>query len=497
MRSGLLRFRRIPHQKNWLRAAGPAGATKGGSGGTGFRRRAGGLMALAAVLVTLPSTTVAARFPVPSERAATLQAALDQAAPGDIIQLAPGRYLGPVQVRKPLTLTGAKPAGVHPAAVVLDGAGLGRTLEIFAPGVMVRGLTIQHSGDEVGNSDACVYVHETAAGAHIADSVLRDCAFGIWVNGAPDVLIKRNTISGRNKRIFSDRGNGINLWQSHRAVVLDNTIEQVRDGILLSVSTGTSIRANRLRNLRFGLHYMYNDQNHLSGNLACRSQVGLALMFSKRLEVFGNIALDNQEHGILFRSVYDSRITDNHAQGNGKGFFLNETGANQITGNRVSGNRIGVHITGGSENNQVSGNDFMANGVQVRYSINHSIQWQGKNSGNYWSDYLGWDLNGDGWGDRTYYSAHRMDSLLASTPQIKLLAYSPLVQLMQSLEARFPVLRPPGVIDARPLMGSIVENPLGPPQAAPPSAPALQTLAMARHGQSGIGQEISSFCGER
>jgi hypothetical protein len=42
--------------------------------------------------------------------------------------------------------------------------------------------------------------------------------------------------------------------------------------------------------------------------------------------------------------------------------------------------------------------------------------------------------------------------LLFRYPQMKLLAASPVVRLLQGLEARMPVLRPPGIVDRHPLM---------------------------------------------
>lgn len=80
------------------------------------------------------------------------------------------------------------------------------------------------------------------------------------------------------------------------------------------------------------------------------------------------------------------------------------------------------------------------------------MYWDAPGEGNFWSDYLGWDADRDGRGDRRYYSSNRMDALVYRYPQLKLLAASPLVQAMQALEARFPILRPAGVIDRFPAM---------------------------------------------
>ena len=70
--------------------------------------------------------------------------------------------------------------------------------------------------------------------------------------------------------------------------------------------------------------------------------------------------------------------------------------------------------------------------------------------GNYWGDYLGWDQDGDGFGDRPY----RLDSFTASLihrfPAAVLLVRSPALELLSHLEQTLPILRVPTIIDNRP-----------------------------------------------
>ncbi len=368
---------------------------------------------------------------------------------GDVVRLGAGVYRGPVRVEKPLTLA---PQPGAEGRVILDGGGEGRVVEIMAPGVELRGLRIVRSGDDVEETDACIYVHGEAGQARLLDNDLRECLFGIWVNGAMESRIEGNRIAGIVKAIFSDRGNGINLWRVKNAIVSRNVITQARDGIYLSVSTQSEVRDNLMHGLRFGIHYMYNDKNRIVGNTACNSHVGLAMMFSRGLEIRDNLALNNRDHGILLRSIRESRITANRARGNGKGIFLNDSTFNELTGNHVEKNTIGIHVIAGSEGNRVHGNNFLDNPTQVRFSWSKPIVWDHAGRGNYWSDYLGWDLNRDGTGDKAYFASNRLDQLLFRYPQMKLLASSPVVQLMQVLETRFPVIRPAGIRDRHPSM---------------------------------------------
>ncbi len=411
-----------------------------------------GAMAALGVIVALtlqPRPVGAAELEIPSPGFPTLQAGLLSARPGDVLRLAPGSYPGPVVVTKPVTL--APRIGAE-GQVTLEGGGKGRVVEVRAPGVTLRGLTVRASGDDIEETDACIYVHGEAARVRIVGNTLEKCLFGIWVHGAAAPRIEDNRIGGIVKPIFSDRGNGINLWNVKKALVRGNEIRGARDGIYLSVSNDSVVRDNLMHHLRFGIHYMYNDRNRIEENVICRSQVGMALMFSKRLEIRGNITLDNRDHGILFRTILESRIVANRALGNGKGFVINDSSFNEITGNHVEGNTIGVHLTAGSENNRVYGNNFVANPSQVRFTWGKAIRWDHEGRGNFWSDYLGWDIDHDGMGDRIYHASSRIDRLMFRYPQMKLLAHGPVIQLMQALEARMPVLRPPSIVDRHPAM---------------------------------------------
>ena len=64
-----------------------------------------------------------------------LQALLDRARDGDVIELAPGEYNGSVRIDRPLVLTGRP-------GTVLDGGGAGNVVTVTAPDVTVRGVTV-------------------------------------------------------------------------------------------------------------------------------------------------------------------------------------------------------------------------------------------------------------------------------------------------------------------------------------------------------------------
>ena len=101
--------------------------------------------------------------------------------------------------------------------------------------------------------------------------------------------------------------------------------------------------------------------------------------------------------------------------------------------------------------NAVDSNDFIGTREQVRYVATRDVQW-GASGGNHWSNYAGWDGNGDGTGDVPYEANDLVDRLIWQYPLAKLLLNSPAVHTLRLIARQFPLLRAPSVVDAQPRM---------------------------------------------
>jgi nitrous oxidase accessory protein len=165
--------------------------------------------------------------------------------------------------------------------------------------------------------------------------------------------------------------------------------------------------------------------------------------------VRNNVAWGNEDHGIMLRTIQDSVIENNIVAGNGRGFFIYDAEYNVLRNNVVINNRVGVHLSAGSSNNKVDGNDFIDNQEQVKFVAARDVEW-GRAQGNYWSNYSGWDQNGDGVGDVVYEANDVVDRLNWQYPLVKLLLSSPSIQTLRFAARQFPVLRAPSVLDKHP-----------------------------------------------
>jgi nitrous oxidase accessory protein len=81
--------------------------------------------------------------------------------------------------------------------------------------------------------------------------------------------------------------------------------------------------------------------------------------------------------------------------------------------------------------------------------------WSAEGRGNYWSDYAGYDADGDGVGDRAYRPTSTFGALLKKQPGLDLFRYTPAQQALDAAGRLFPVVRPEVLIeDHAPLMAA-------------------------------------------
>ncbi len=388
--------------------------------------------------------------------AGSLALAVARAAPGDRLLLAAGTYEGPVIVDKPLTIDGD-------AGAVLDAGGSDTVLKLLAPDVTVRGLTLKGSGTKGENFDSGIYVEQGADRPRLENNVLDGNLFGIVLHGCKGAIVRNNRIANRSDLWLNDRGNGIHIWNNTGSRIEGNRVVGGRDGIYIEISHENIIRANRFEGLRFAIHYMYANRNEVTDNVSIRNHVGFALMYSDHIKVRRNVSVSDLQYGLMLHTTHRSEAADNYVYGTGeKCLFVYTSANNDIHDNRFESCGIGVHFTGGSENNKFYANSFIGGETQVKYTGTRVYEWSENGRGNYWSDNPAFDLNGDGIADTAYRPNTLVDWVLWKYPLVKLLLSSPAVETLRYVQQQFPTLYPGGAIDSFPLM-----TPGAPPVALP------------------------------
>lgn len=409
-------------------------------------RSAKGTAALLLIAALSVPASVSAKTLVVGDAYATINEALKKAKDGDIIEVKPGEYRERMRIEKGVTLKGIG----NPAIIGREGY----IIEVASRGVTVEGFTIRDENPEPDVRYAGIFIGKGADNAVVRQNRLLNVMHAIWSVGARGVRIEENVIEGKKALERNYRGNGIYLTDSQEARIINNRIDSCRDGMYLEVSHDGEITGNEIRNSRYGIHTMWVDRSVFKGNSAFGNLVGIAIMYSRQSEVADNIAAGNQTHGLLLIQTTRTKIAGNVVIGNTKGVFFYNSVFNTLSGNLVMNNSLGLHSWGGSEDNTVTGNSFIQNEVQVKFVAGRNQQWDN----NYWSDYLGWDMTGDGTGDQPYESNSVVDHILWRYPAAKLLYASPSFQLLWMLEKQFPLLKVPRVLDTRPAMLPIHGN---------------------------------------
>lgn len=394
-----------------------------------------------------------------------LQEILDASQDGDVITLRPGRYFGNFIIANQITLKGDD----SEQKIIIDAQGKGHALTLQNSYITLDNLNIVNWGDDLTEQNSGIYSHEKVAGERaiglvIKNNTLSGDGFGIWLNYVTESKIFNNKVQGNLTLRSADRGNGIQVANVTNSHVYQNETYEVRDGIYVISSQDNLIENNQMHHLRYGIHYMYSYDNTVRDNVAFNTRAGYALMSSRRLTITGNETRDSEDYGFLLNFITQSTFTHNRIKNvwtkpenkvlgrDGKGLFVYNSGYNTIAHNTVDTAEIGIHLTAGSEEVKIYGNSFINNPTQVKYVSNKKQEWSKNGQGNYWSNYLGWDMDNDGIGDNIFEPNDGIDKLVWQYPEMKMIMDSPAILILRWVQRQFPVLKPPGVKDSFPLM---------------------------------------------
>ncbi|MEW6990335.1 nitrous oxide reductase family maturation protein NosD [Colwelliaceae bacterium 6441] len=392
-----------------------------------------------------------------------LQHQLDAAVDGDVLVLKEGRYQGNFVINHAITIT---TDNHHSKNIIIDAQGDGHALLLKSSHITINNLTIENWGSDLTEQHSGIYSDEKASHIVIENNRLKGDGFGIWLQKSEQALVQNNYIVGNTQLRSADRGNGIQLSSVKKSTISGNETSAVRDGIYVQNSQNNTIKNNTMHNLRYGIHYMYSYDNSIVDNMAYNTRAGYAMMSSRRLIIENNTSIDSEDYGFLLNFITQSSISGNRIKNvwtkpenkvlgrDGKGLFVYNSGYNTISHNIVDTTEIGIHLTAGSENTKVFGNSFIDNPIQVKYVSNKQQEWSQDGVGNYWSNYLGWDMNNDNVGDVIFEPNDGIDKLVWQYPEMKMLMDSPAVIILRWVQRQFPILKPPGVKDSFPLMKS-------------------------------------------
>jgi parallel beta-helix repeat protein len=283
----------------------------------------------------------------------TIHEAINAASPGDTILVSSGTYSeGDLLINKTLTLIGE-----DSETTTIDGRGHVKVLDIQnTSNVVISNFTIQHGGQ-----------HGVSLNLS-ADCIIQNNMFilniaGIYLRDSAGNKILNNTITWNYHGVF--------LWQSHDNTISNNKICNAENfGIYLFQSHDNTLLHNELSSCGNGI-WTEAQRNLVEGNIL--SENGGAILSGSEDRIIGNMIRQNRD-GLSIRGT-DCYAIGNTIVNNNQGILLQEDSSGTLYHNNFVNNT-----------KQLEGNASL-------------YTWDNGCEGNFWSDYNGTDLNGDGVGD--------------------------------------------------------------------------------------------------
>ena len=287
---------------------------------------------------------------------------------------------------------------------------------------------------------------------YLAKNKIDSCFFGIYLQHAKDGIIENNIIIG-NATTEAESGNGIHAWYCKRVVIRDNIIKGNRDGIYLEFVDESTVENNLSEdNKRYGLHFMFSNDDSYLNNVFKNNGVGVAVMFSRRIKMIDNEFSFNwggSSYGLLLKEILDAEIRNNTFEQNTLGIFVEGSNRVNYFHNSFIRNGWAIKFSGGCEDNEIHRNNFINNSLDL--VINSNLN-SNKIHHNYWSNYSGYDLDKDKIGDVPYYPVKLFYYVIDQTPEAIVLMRSLFVDLINYAEKVSPIFTPKDVFDNYPLM---------------------------------------------
>jgi nitrous oxidase accessory protein len=379
----------------------------------------------------------------------SIAAALGVAQSGDVIEVRGGRYPS-VVIDKSVTLEGIDGA-------VIDGGGNDVVVTITAPDVTLRGFIVRGSGSQPERDHSGIIAF--APRATIENNQLTDVLFGVFLSTAPGSVVRNNNITSMPQFSEARKGDAIRLWQSADSLIESNHVHGARD-VVVWYSKNVVLRGNVIENGRYGVHLMYCDGALIERNVVRNNSVGVYTMYSNHITLRGNeirgqwgpsgYALGFKDTD--FVDTYENVLVDNRGGIFIDGMPFSTVGFSRIERNIVAFNDVGVVMMPAVRGNVLHNNTFWENVEQVAF-LGGSASGKNEWHGNFWSDYEGFDRDGDGVGDRPYLSERGFESLLDREGLLRAFIYSPAVQAIEFASRAMPLVRPqPKLSDSAPSM---------------------------------------------
>lgn len=372
---------------------------------------------------------------------------IQNAETGDTILVQHGVYKqGNIVIQKSVYLKGEN----YP---VFDGEFKHEIFTVAATNVTIDGFRIINTGKSAMEDKAAVKGLD-AHNIRLINNILENTFFGIHLSNTNNAEILCNKLTSLSEHEY-EHGNGIHLWKCKNAVIEGNEVSGHRDGIYFEFVSHSVINENvSNNNIRYGLHFMFSNDDAYKFNTFRNNGAGVAVMYSTHVSMYSNLFEYNwgsSAYGMLLKDIRDSDVRCNIFRGNTIGIYMEGTNRTSFTGNLFRENGYALKLMASCDENSFTGNNFINNTFDI--STNGTTVFN-TIDGNYWDKYQGYDMNKDGIGDVPYRPVSIFSMIVEQVPPAVMLWRSFLVYLLDRAEKVLPVITPENLKDNSPQMHS-------------------------------------------
>lgn len=360
----------------------------------------------------------------------------DPAGPTEIA-LVGGIHRGDLRIHRPLTLRG------EPGAI-LEGSGTDSVLEIDAKDVTVEDLWVRHSGRRHTAEDTAIKAQgERIRIAHVR---VEDALFGIRFAQCKSCVLEKAHVIGLKGDDEALQGDGIKLWESHGSVVRDCLVEHSRD-VVVWYTRHAKLDRLTVRHSRYGTHFMYAHDAEVKDSHFERNVVGVFVMYSARVHIENNVlagARGAAGIGLGFKDSDATRVEKNWLVANTTGVYLDNTPRTEdapvtLSENVFALNDLALSFHSSERGLHVVDNDFRDNARQIDVEGGGDALSTDFHE-NHYTDYEGYDLNHDGYGDIPYEVKALTSNMIAERPTMRFFHGTAAMGLLEAVARAVPML---------------------------------------------------------
>lgn len=346
-----------------------------------------------------------------------LQFAIDQAKPGEIVHIPAGRYQGNFTVKKSIKLQGEKGVELYsqntePALKIDDTANV--SVEDIMISAKNKGIVV----NEVEN-------------LKLKAIEIKDVQVGIHIQRSKHIQLLENKVVG-NQLHYAEKGNGIAVFKSDDIAIEHNAIDFVQDGIYVEEVRHINVRQNEVTNSRYGTHFMYSSDVKVLFNSYLYNVTGLMVMMTTDLEIASNTISNHNDfnsYGLLMYDTQQAKVRKNSIRNNRVGVAMQKCSVIQIQENGFQMNQTALEGTKVDNHSIINDNQFTGNILTAR-----SDQQGLRLVRNFYDDYRGIDVAGDGFGDVPYVAVSSFGQWMVRQPVYQFFVASPSVMILTSLD---------------------------------------------------------------